>query len=200
MSAETEAFSRVKIDDLLRDADWKLTDGSSVLFEHTLPDGTRSDYVLCDRQGRPMAALEAKRARTDPATAMRQGVPLRRAAWSSLRVCPTARRCVSLTGRPTRIPGRSRASILRTTWSGGSRRARSTATSRPSSPSTGTTRSSAWRRCPPRFGMDAASSSSIMATGTRKTRTAELLYLDPGGEDMHDDKPTTSTPTHQPKS
>ena len=39
-----------------------------------------------------------------------------------------------------------------------------------------------------------------MATGTRKTRTAELLYLDPGGEDMHDDKPTTSTPTHQPKS
>ena len=73
MSAKTEAFSRVKIDDLLRDADWKLTDGSSVLFEHTLPGGTRSDYVLCDRQGRPMAALEAKRARTDPATACAKG-------------------------------------------------------------------------------------------------------------------------------
>ncbi|MDE0075370.1 MAG: hypothetical protein OXR82_10050 [Gammaproteobacteria bacterium] len=58
MSAKTEAFSRVKIDDLMHDADWNLTDGSSVLFEHTLPDGTRSDYVLCDRQGRPMAALE----------------------------------------------------------------------------------------------------------------------------------------------
>ena len=73
MSAKTEAFSRVKIDALLRDACWSLTDGSSVLYEHTLPDGTRSDYVLCDRQGRPMAALEAKRARTDPATACAKG-------------------------------------------------------------------------------------------------------------------------------
>ena len=73
MSAKTEAFSRVKIDALLKDAGWNLTGGSSVLYEQTLPDGTRSDYVLCDRQGRPTAALEAKRASTDPATACSQG-------------------------------------------------------------------------------------------------------------------------------
>ena len=57
MSHSTEAFARAKIDALLMDAGWNLTDGSSVLFEHTLPDGTQADYVLCDRQGRPMAAL-----------------------------------------------------------------------------------------------------------------------------------------------
>ena len=73
MSGTTEAFARVKIDALLKDAGWNLTDGSSVLFEHALPDGTQADYVLCDRQGRPMAALEAKRASIDPIAAQDQG-------------------------------------------------------------------------------------------------------------------------------
>ena len=73
MSGTTEAFARVKIDALLTDAGWNLTDGSSVLFEHALPDGTQADYMLCDRQGRPMAALEAKRASTDPIAAQDQG-------------------------------------------------------------------------------------------------------------------------------
>ena len=73
MSGTTEAFARVKIDALLEDAGWNLTDGSSVLFEHALPDGTQADYVLCDRQGRSMAALEAKRASTDPIRAQDQG-------------------------------------------------------------------------------------------------------------------------------
>ena len=70
----TEAFARVKIDALLNDAGWNLTDGSSVLFGHTLPDGTQADYVLCDRQGRPMAVLEAKRASIDPIVAQDQGL------------------------------------------------------------------------------------------------------------------------------
>ena len=73
MSGTSEAFARVRIDALLADAGWDLTDGSSVLFEHALPDGTLADYVLCDRQGRPMAALEAKRASIDPITAQDQG-------------------------------------------------------------------------------------------------------------------------------
>ena len=73
MTGTTEAFARVKIDALLKDAGWNLTDGSSVLFEHALPDGTQADYVLCDRQGRPMAVLEAKRVSTDPITAQDQG-------------------------------------------------------------------------------------------------------------------------------
>ena len=73
MSSTTEAFARVKIDKLLEDAGWNLTDGVGVLFEHALPDGTQADYVLCDRAGRPMAALEAKRASTDPIRAQDQG-------------------------------------------------------------------------------------------------------------------------------
>ena len=71
--AKSEAFSRVKIDALLRDAGWALDDGTSVLYEYTLPDGTRADYVLCDRAGRPMAVLEAKRTSVDPVAAQDQG-------------------------------------------------------------------------------------------------------------------------------
>ena len=75
MSGTTEAFARVKIDAAaFEHAGWNLTDGVSVLFEHALPDGTQADYVLCDRSGRPMAALEARRASTDPIGARDQGV------------------------------------------------------------------------------------------------------------------------------
>lgn len=69
----SEAFSRTKIDALLRDVGWPISDGVTVLFEHPLPDGTRADYVLCDRAGRPLAVLEAKRASTAPLTAQDQG-------------------------------------------------------------------------------------------------------------------------------
>lgn len=55
-----EAFARVKIDQLLRDTDWKLTDGRSVRFEYPLDDGGKADYALFDRQGRALAVLEAK--------------------------------------------------------------------------------------------------------------------------------------------
>ena len=70
----TEAFSRIRIDARLEDAGWNLTDGVSVLFEHALGDGSRADYVLCDRAGRPMAVVEAKRASVDPITAQDQGI------------------------------------------------------------------------------------------------------------------------------
>jgi type I restriction enzyme, R subunit len=55
-----EAFARVKIDQLLRDIDWRLTDGRSVRFEYPLDDGGKADYALFDRQGRALAVLEAK--------------------------------------------------------------------------------------------------------------------------------------------
>ena len=74
MAGTTEAFSRVKIDTLLSDAGWDLTDGVSILFEHALPDGSRADYVLCNRAGRPMAVVEAKRASVQPLTAQDQGI------------------------------------------------------------------------------------------------------------------------------
>ena len=73
MARTTEAFSRVKIDALLADAGWNLTDGTSVLFEHSLADGSRADYALCDRAGRPMAVIEAKRASVEPIAAQDQG-------------------------------------------------------------------------------------------------------------------------------
>ena len=73
MARTTEAFSRVQIEALLTDAGWNLTDGTSVLFEHALPDGSRADYVLCDRAGRPMAVIEAKRASVEPIAAQDQG-------------------------------------------------------------------------------------------------------------------------------
>ena len=73
MTRTTEAFSRVRIDALLVDAGWNPTDGTSVLFEHALPDGPRADYVLCDRAGRPMAVVEAKRASVEPIAAQDQG-------------------------------------------------------------------------------------------------------------------------------
>ena len=61
MASQTEAFSRVKIDALLRDVGWRVEDGTSVRYEYALSDGTRADYVLCNRHGHPIAVLEAKR-------------------------------------------------------------------------------------------------------------------------------------------
>ena len=43
------------------------------MFEHALSDGSRADYVLCDRAGRPMAVIEAKRASVEPIAAQDQG-------------------------------------------------------------------------------------------------------------------------------
>ena len=68
-----EAFSRVHIDSRLKDVGWNLSDGQSVRYEYTLPDGTRADYVLCDRHGRAMAVIEAKRAATNLQEAATQG-------------------------------------------------------------------------------------------------------------------------------
>jgi type I restriction enzyme R subunit len=68
-----EAFARVKIDQLLRDADWQLTDGRSVRFEYSLDDGGKADYALFDRQGRALAVLEAKSTSVDLAAGEAQG-------------------------------------------------------------------------------------------------------------------------------
>lgn len=70
---ENEAQARIKINALLEDAGWNLSDGSSVLYEYKLPDDTQADYVLCDRRGRPVAVVEAKRGSTNPLEAEGQG-------------------------------------------------------------------------------------------------------------------------------
>ena len=40
-----EAFARIKIDQLLKDTDWRLTDGISVRYEYPLDDGGRADWT-----------------------------------------------------------------------------------------------------------------------------------------------------------
>jgi type I restriction enzyme R subunit len=72
MAATNEAFSRVRIDAQLRDQGWDVQDSRAVRFEVVLADGTRADYVLCDRHGRALAVVEAKRAAINPAEAEQQ--------------------------------------------------------------------------------------------------------------------------------
>jgi type I restriction enzyme R subunit len=69
-----EAFARVKVDQLLRDAGWALTDGRSIRFEYPLDDGGKADYALFDRQGRALAVLEAKSTSVDLASGEAQGL------------------------------------------------------------------------------------------------------------------------------
>ena len=73
MNDTNEAFARFKIDNLLKDAGWNPDDGTSVRFEEKLTDGTKADYVLCNRHGKAMAVLEAKRASVDLVAAQDQG-------------------------------------------------------------------------------------------------------------------------------
>ena len=67
-----EAFARVKIDALLAAQGWDTLDTNAVRFEVMLPDGTRADYVLCDRHGRSVAVIEAKRFSVNPGDAAAQ--------------------------------------------------------------------------------------------------------------------------------
>jgi type I restriction enzyme, R subunit len=68
-----EAFARVKIDQLLRDAAWRLTDGRIVRFEYVLNDGSKADYALFDCQSRALAVLEAKRTSVNLSSGEAQG-------------------------------------------------------------------------------------------------------------------------------
>ncbi|MDR3567887.1 MAG: DEAD/DEAH box helicase family protein [Syntrophobacteraceae bacterium] len=72
MVTGNEAFSRVMIDSLLVDQGWKTQDSNCVRYEYVLPDGTRADYVLCDRYGRSIAVIEAKRFSISPGDAAEQ--------------------------------------------------------------------------------------------------------------------------------
>ena len=69
---KNEAFARVKIDALLAAQGWDTLDTNAVRFEVQLPDGTRADYVLCDRHGRSLAVIEAKRYSVNPGDAAAQ--------------------------------------------------------------------------------------------------------------------------------
>lgn len=72
MAGTNEAFSRVKIDAQLKDQGWDVLNTNAVRFEVVLPDRTKADYVLCDRFGRSLAVIEAKKAAINPAEAEAQ--------------------------------------------------------------------------------------------------------------------------------
>lgn len=72
MISKNEAFSRVKIDALLAQQGWNTHDLNSVRFEVPMTDGTRADYVLCDRHGHSLAVIEAKRYSISPGDAAAQ--------------------------------------------------------------------------------------------------------------------------------
>jgi type I restriction enzyme R subunit len=66
----TEAFSRVLIDEALKDSGWNLLDRHQVRFELSGSSG-RSDYVLSGAHG-PLCVLEAKKEDDDPYDAKEQ--------------------------------------------------------------------------------------------------------------------------------
>jgi len=70
LPGQPEAFSRVLIDQALRDSGWDLLDPRQVRFEVSGADG-RSDYVLSSQRG-PICVLEAKREDADPYEAKEQ--------------------------------------------------------------------------------------------------------------------------------
>lgn len=70
MPNEPEAFSRVLIDQVLRDSGWDLLNPHQVRLELSGHDG-RADYVLSGKHG-PLCVLEAKRPNLDPYDAKEQ--------------------------------------------------------------------------------------------------------------------------------
>ena len=71
MTKGNEAFSRVIIDAQLKDQGWNTSDQNSVRYEYVHNTG-RADYVLCDRHGRSLAVIEAKRFSISPGEAAEQ--------------------------------------------------------------------------------------------------------------------------------
>jgi type I restriction enzyme R subunit len=71
MLHQPEAFSRVLIDDALRDSDWDILNSHQVQFEFNNANG-RADYLLKDRNGVVLCVLEAKREDKDPYEAKEQ--------------------------------------------------------------------------------------------------------------------------------
>ena len=68
---QNEAYSRAVIDQHLKDIGWDILDTNQVVFEDHGAAG-RADYVLKDKQGKPIALIEAKAPNIDPYSAKKQ--------------------------------------------------------------------------------------------------------------------------------
>jgi type I site-specific restriction endonuclease len=83
---DNEARARVLIDTQLADLGWDIHDSNAVRYEVALPDrGGFADYVLCDRHGRALAVIEAKRFSIDPGSATAQA-----RHYANNSACPTS--------------------------------------------------------------------------------------------------------------
>jgi type I restriction enzyme, R subunit len=71
LPVQPEAFSRILIDQALKDSGWDLLDTHSVRFEMSGRDG-RADYILIGQHGHALCVLEAKREDVDPYEAKEQ--------------------------------------------------------------------------------------------------------------------------------
>lgn len=71
MGEQLEAFSRILIDQALKDSGWKITDTRQVRLEVSGSSG-RADYILLDDKGMALCVLEAKREDYDPYDAKEQ--------------------------------------------------------------------------------------------------------------------------------
>ena len=69
----SETQTRVPIDEWLKKQGWSPADYNSVKMEFYLADGSFSDYMLKDRNGRPIAALEAKKSSKSAAEGQAKG-------------------------------------------------------------------------------------------------------------------------------
>ena len=69
---QNEAAARVHIDAQLKQQGWDTHNPNSVRYEVFLGDGTPAEYVLCDRHGRPISVIEAKRYSINPSDAAEQ--------------------------------------------------------------------------------------------------------------------------------
>ncbi len=71
MTIQPEAFSRILIDEELKNSKWNLLDHHQVRFESHTHSG-RADYLLMDKNGGVLCVLEAKREDKDPYDAKEQ--------------------------------------------------------------------------------------------------------------------------------
>jgi len=74
LAQSKEADARILVDELLRNAGWKPEDKNQVLTEQKTAHGY-ADYVLLNRNGLPLAVIEAKREGINPYTAKQQALP-----------------------------------------------------------------------------------------------------------------------------
>ena len=90
MPDDSEADARINIDQLLREAGWDPSDKRQVrtevpvTFEGGVAESEsrspkKADYVLHDREGRPLAVIEAKKNAIDPYRAKQQALQYARA-------------------------------------------------------------------------------------------------------------------------